>query len=321
MDDKTFAAPILAKKVGISEDRPPALVLLPGDRVNIELISSTTTNLPNLLIEASGTVHVPLAGDVAVSGLGLVAAEAKLRAALQRYDSLIQVTLTVSGLEGHKVTVVGAVKTPGVVPLQPAARLTDVIMQAGGTIVNVVQGQLVSGSDLRTARLVRSGSQVPVDFEKAMAGDPMHNVYLRGGDQIYIPTERGLTISVMGQANGTVVQWAPGMRLTQVLSLAGGVRVGGDKDDIRIIRGPIDSTRVYETSLRDMVDGDSYDVEMYPGDVVFVTDHWVEDFSEVTAMLAPLVSIGLSATALVIALNNNNNNNAGTSPTTAPTTP
>ena len=50
MDDKTFAAPILAKKVGISEDRPPALVLLPGDRVNIELISSTTTNLPNLLI-------------------------------------------------------------------------------------------------------------------------------------------------------------------------------------------------------------------------------------------------------------------------------
>ena len=320
MDDKTFAAPILAKKVGISEDRPPALVLLPGDRVNIELISSTTTNLPNLLIEASGTVHVPLAGDVAVSGLGLVAAEAKLRAALQRYDSLIQVTLTVSGLEGHKVTVVGAVKTPGVVPLQPAARLTDVIMQAGGTIVNVVQGQLVSGSDLRTARLVRSGSQVPVDFEKAMAGDPMHNVYLRGGDQIYIPPERGLTISVMGQANGTVVQWAPGMRLTQVLSLAGGVRVGGDKDDIRIIRGPIDSTRVYETSLRDMVDGDSYDVEMYPGDVVFVTDHWVEDFSEVTAMLAPLVSIGLSATALVIALNNNNNN-AGTSPTTAPTTP
>jgi polysaccharide export outer membrane protein len=307
MDDRSFAAPILAKKVGISEDRPPSLVLLPGDRVNIELVSSTTSNLPNLLVEASGTVHVPLAGDVSVSGLGLVAAEAKLRAALQRYDSLIQVTLTVAGMEGHKVTVVGAVKTPGVVPLQPAARLTDVIMQAGGTIVNLVQGQLVSGSDLRTARLVRSGSQVPVDFEKAMAGDPMHNVYLRGGDQVYIPSERGLTISIMGQANGTVVQWAPGMRLTQALALAGGVHVGGDKDDIRIIRGPIDSTRVYATSLRDMVDGESHDVELYPGDVVFVTDHWVEDFSEVTAMLAPLVSIGLSSAALVYALDNNRN--------------
>jgi polysaccharide export outer membrane protein len=277
-------------------------VLLPGDRVNVELISSTTQNLPNLLIEAAGTVHVPLAGDVEVKGLGLVAAEAKLKAALQRYDSLIQVTLTVAALDGHKVTVVGAVKNPGVIALHPAARLADVIMQAGGTIVNLVNGQMVSGSNLRDARLIREGEQLPIDFEKAMAGDVMHNVYLRGGDQIYIPSERGLTISVMGQTNGTVVQWWPGVRLTEVLAMSGGVHVGGDKSDIRIVRGPIDSTRVYETSIREIVDGDSHDVELYPGDVVWVTDHWVEDFGEFTNLLAPLVSIGFSAAALVIAL-------------------
>jgi polysaccharide export outer membrane protein len=302
MDDRSFAAPILAKRVGIPDDRPPALVLLPGDRVNVELISSTTQNLPNLLIEAAGTVHVPLAGDVEVKGLGLVAAEAKLKAALQRYDSLIQVTLTVAALDGHKVTVVGAVKNPGVIALHPAARLADVILLAGGTIVNLVNGQMVSGSNLRDARLIREGEQLPIDFEKAMAGDVMHNVYLRGGDQIYIPSERGLTISVMGQTNGTVVQWWPGVRLTEVLAMSGGVHVGGDKSDIRIVRGPIDSTRVYETSIREIVDGDSHDVELYPGDVVWVTDHWVEDFGEFTNLLAPLVSIGFSAAALVIAL-------------------
>ncbi|MET0386318.1 MAG: polysaccharide biosynthesis/export family protein, partial [Polyangiales bacterium] len=167
LDDKAFAAPILAASRGIPDDRPPPLVLLPGDRINIEMVSSATTVLPNLLIEASGTVHVPLAGDIEVKGLGLVAAEAKLKAALQRYDSLIQVTVTIAGLDGHKVTVVGAVKTPGVVPLLPAGRLTDVIMQSGGTVVNLVNGQLVSGSNLRQARLVRGGQQVPVDFEKA----------------------------------------------------------------------------------------------------------------------------------------------------------
>src|SRR5262245_448828 len=164
LDDKAFAAPILAKKVGISDDRPPALTLIPGDRVNIEIASSNVTNLPNVLIEASGTVHVPLAGDVEVKGLSLVAAEAKLKAALQRYDSLVHVTVTVGALDGPKGTVVGAVKTPGVVPLQPAARLADVIMQAGGPIVNLVNGQMVNGSDLRTARLVREGNQVPIDF-------------------------------------------------------------------------------------------------------------------------------------------------------------
>jgi polysaccharide biosynthesis/export protein len=309
LDDKGFAAPILAKRMGIPDDRPPPLLLMPGDRVNIELASSTVTTLPNLLIEASGTVHVPLAGDVEVKGLGLSAAEARLKEALKRFDSLIHVTLTVAALDGHKVTVVGAVKAPGVVLLLPAARLADVIMQAGGTVVNLVNGQLVSGSDLRTARLVREGQPVPVDFERAMAGDSAHNVFMRGGDQVYIPSERGLTISVLGQVNGTVVQWWPGVRITEVLAVAGGVHVGGDKSDIRIVRGPIDATRVYEMSIRDVVDGKSHDVELYPGDVIWVTDHWIEDFGEVTGILAPLVSIALSAATVAIALQSASANN------------
>jgi polysaccharide export outer membrane protein len=277
--------------------------------------------LPNLIIEASGSLHVPLAGDVDVKGLGLVAAEQKLKAALHRYDSLIQVTLTAANLEGHKVTVVGAVKTPGVIALQPAARLTDVIMQAGGTVVNLVAGQLVSGSDLRAARLVREGQQLPIDFEKATSGDPTHNVFMRGGDQIYIPSERGLTVSVMGQTNGTVVHWAPGMRLTEVLAMSGGIHVGGDKDDIRIVRGPIDATRVYETSLQAMVNGSSHDVELYPGDVIFVTDHWIEDLGEVSNLLAPFVSIGFSVATLAVALRQNQAAQATQATTPSSSTP
>jgi protein involved in polysaccharide export with SLBB domain len=309
LDDKQFAAPILARRAGVSDDRAPSLVLLPGDRVNIELSSNTVQQLPNVLIEASGSVHLPLAGDVDVRGLGLVASEAKLKEAMKRYDTLIHVTLTIATLDGHKVAVAGAVRTPGVIPLVAAARLADVILAAGGTIVNVVNGQMVSGSDLRTARLTRDGGEIPVDFEKAMAGDAMHNVYMHAGDQIYIPSERGLTISVMGQTNGTIVQWAPGVRLTQVLAMSGGIHVGGDKDDIRIVRGPIDATRVYTTSIRDLIDGDAHDVELYPEDVVFVTDHWIEDFGEVMSALGPLFSLSFSAAALAVALKNNRTTN------------
>ncbi len=302
LDDKAFAAPLLAKHAGVRDDRAPALVLLPGDRVNIELTSAATTQIPNVLVEPAGTVHMPLAGDIEVRGLGLVAAEAKLKAALQRYDSLVHVTVSIATLDGHKVTVAGAVRNPGVIPLQPAARLTDVVLAAGGAVMNLVNGQMVSGSDLRTARLTRDGAEVPVDFEKAMAGDVMHNVYMRAGDQVYIPSERGLTISVMGQTTGGVVQWSPGVRLTEVLAMSGGVTVGADKSDIRILRGPLDATRVYQASLRKIVDGESHDVELYPGDVVFVTDHGIENFGEVMSALSPIFSLTLSAVALVIAL-------------------
>ena len=36
----------------------------------------------------------------------------------------------------------------------------------------------------------------------------------------------------------------------------------GDKNDVRVIRGPMEAPRVYQSSLRDIVDGESYDVEI-----------------------------------------------------------
>lgn len=301
LDDRAFAQPILESHKGVNFDQPPQLTLLPGDHLSLELQSTQTTTAA-LLVEATGNVHVALAGDIPVVGLSLLDAEKRIKNALKRYDSLVQVTLTASALDGHRITVGGAVKTPSLIPLQPGVRLTDAIMQAGGTILNPVNGRMVSGSNLREARLTRNGVLVPVDFEKAMEGDPRHNVYLHGGDQIFIPTERANTIAVLGQVNGGIQPWNQGMRLTEALALAGGVHVGGDKADIRIIRGTVDHLRVYKTSLRDIVDGDSYDVELYPGDVVYVTDHWIEDVSEVTTALAPFISVGISAATLGILL-------------------
>lgn len=305
MDDRGFAAPLLAAKAGIPDDRPPSLVLMPGDKVNVELSSATVTSLPSVLVEGTGTVHLPLAGDVDVAGLGLVAAEAKLTKALQRFDSLVHVSVTVAALDGHKVTVVGAVRLPGVVPLQPAARLADVIMASGGTVTNLVNGQMVDGADLQTAKLVRDGASLPVDFGKAIAGDPLHNVFMRAGDQVYVPSGRGLTVSLMGQTGGTVVQWAPGFRLTQALAMAGGITVGGDKADVRIVRGSLDAPRVYTASVNDVIDGDGHDVELYPGDLVWVTDHWIEDFGEVINVIGPLIAVTFSASALAVALGAN----------------
>ena len=56
--------------------------------------------------------------------------------------------------------------------------------------------------------------------------------------------------------------------------------------------------------MRDIIDGESHDVELYPGDVLFVTDHWIEDFGEITNMIAPLASIAFSVAAILIALDN-----------------
>ena len=120
-------------------------------------------------------------------GLGAWCGGGEAQSGVQRYDSLVHVNVTVAALDGHRVTVNGAVREPGVVLPTPAARLADLILLAGGTVQNLVNNQMVDGADLRSSTLLRDGSELPIDFQKALAGDPNHNVYMRAGDQVNIP--------------------------------------------------------------------------------------------------------------------------------------
>lgn len=304
-DDPRFKESVRAQRPGIPDDSPPPLVLLPGDQVDVETVSTTTSQV-SLLVDGKGALHVPLAGDVEVAGMTLGEAEKKIKAAMQRYDKYVHVNLRVGALSGHNATVLGAITTPGVVNLPPGARVSDVILLAGGEVKTLINAQMVSGSDMEEATLVRKGKTLPIDFSRALMGDPLHNVYVHAGDHIYVPPQQGDNIFVLGIVGGTVFQWTPGMRLTEALARAGGVPPSGDKNDIRVIRGPLEAPRVYQSSLRDIVDGETHDVELYPGDIIWVEDHWIEDFGEVMAVLGPLFSSTFSITALIVALNNAN---------------
>jgi protein involved in polysaccharide export with SLBB domain len=103
--------------------------------------------------------------------------------------------------------------------------------------------------------------------------------------------------------------------LSQALALAGGVTVGADKGDIRVIRGTLAKPRVYTASLSDFVDGDVHDVALQPGDIIFVTDDIIEDIGEVVALISPVLSIGFSSAVLAVTLSNDNNNGSGNTTT------
>jgi polysaccharide export outer membrane protein len=86
------------------------------------------------------------------------------------------------------------------------------------------------------------------------------------------------------------------------LAQAGGVTVGADKGDIRVIRGTLTQPRVYRASLTDFVNGNSNDVMLQPGDIIFVSDHFIEDLGEVVRIVAPMLSLGVTSTALAVSV-------------------
>ena len=79
------------------------------------------------------------------------------------------------------------------------------------------------------------------------------------------------------------------MTLTTVLALAGGLAPDAHRSDIRVIRGSLAAPRVYRTNLRALVDGRGPDVEIAPGDIIFVTRTRLAALRDVLNAVSPLL--------------------------------
>ena len=305
--DDAFSGPKPVPRPGLPGDAALPLKLQPGDVLTIDLASEPPRSLTGVVVDGTGQVHVPLAGDVAIGSLGLSEAEKTLEAALKQYDKFVQVTITLADPRGQRATVLGAVVTQGTVNLIPGARITDVIASVGGPLTSSTDGVPTLLADLSGAVLIRNGSVQPISVARALEGDPLHNVFMRPGDHLYVPPALGRSVTVLGQVSGPrVFPHQAGLRLSQALAMSGGVTVGADKGDIRVIRGSLEAPRVYQASLADFVDGESHDVLLQPGDIIFVTDHPIEDIGEVLSVISPALSLGFSSLALAISLDQQN---------------
>jgi polysaccharide export outer membrane protein len=81
----------------------------------------------------SGTVNLPLVGDLPAAGRTAQELERDLvRAYGARYLKSPQVTVSIKEYNSQRVTIEGAVKTPGVYPLRGKASLLQLIATAGG---------------------------------------------------------------------------------------------------------------------------------------------------------------------------------------------
>ncbi len=292
-EDPNYASGGVAR-VGMSDDPPPPLVLLPGDTVTVRTISAESFEYPGLLIDSEGKVHLTMAGPVDVKGLSPQQAEKKMEESLQRFDRFVRVSVLVSAWGGHTATVIGSVAQEGARPVTPGMHVAELVAVAGGLLRTGQEGGEVNYlGDLDAARLVRNNGIVPINLRLALDGDPKHNVRVHAGDQLFVPTGLGSRIAVLGDvgSGGTMLTYRPGLRLTEALATAGGITLRADDNDVRVIRGPLADPIVYEWSLEKLTKDRAGDIQLAPGDVVFVTEHWVASMGEVIERVSPVLGI------------------------------
>jgi len=265
-------------------------LIYPGDVIEVTVATGLEERTPlsyRLRVSDGGEVDVPLVGPVRVAGLFLKDAEMAIRhecVARKVYrDPIVSVTL--KSRKTIRVTVVGAVVSPGAYKL-PASNndLLSALVAAGGltdeasTIVEIRAApgnprQSVGHPDAR--RTVAENDSVRIDLIQATQGI-VPDYRIVDGSIIMVREREPKKIQVVGLVNRPDQFEIPtdrDVRLLDAIALAGG-RTLQLADKVHIIRQLDDTNEpvVIAASVRDAKLGGPSNLRLAPGDIVSVEE-------------------------------------------------
>ena len=200
----------------------------PDDKVQIA-INGRQDMTQQVVVNRGGTLTVPFVGEVAVAGLTVREAAARITDLLAR-DYLVDPKVDVQVLEYKSswVMVTGSVGKPGRVALRGGATLKDVLSDADGLTMD-------AGDSIGISREAGDGAgkiQIPVDrtaFERAEIDPPMQS-----GDIVNVPPRP--YVYVLGEVRSPQrVPLERGMTLLKAISVAGGLTEWASQKGVQVI--------------------------------------------------------------------------------------
>jgi polysaccharide biosynthesis/export protein len=216
-------------------------------------------------VDQEGKIAMPLVGEIPVAGLTTSAVEQLLRARLDEYLYHPQVGVHVKEYRSQQISVMGAVRTPGVFQLTGPKTLVDLLAMSGGVHER-------AGSAIHVYRQQPEGRHTYVVDLLALANNPgLVNMPVQPGDVINVP-EAG-TFFVDGSVGrpGSYPLNRP-HTLTQALAVAGGVtETLADYTSVVVFRrqNSPEAERI-AVNLKDILAGQAADPLIGADDVIVV---------------------------------------------------
>jgi protein involved in polysaccharide export with SLBB domain len=187
-------------------------------------------------VNPDGDILLPPVGPVRVDGLTLGEARDLIVESLSPYYTPSILSVSLVGVRTFQVHVVGMVGAPGAYEANAVTRVSQAVAEAGSLHVN---------ASLRNIEVRRGRETLRADLARyLLIGDKSANPFLRGGDVVYVPPERGdvhIFGSVYREGN---YEYSEGETLAGLVELAGGFRPEAITDSLEIERfSAIDPTQ------------------------------------------------------------------------------
>jgi polysaccharide biosynthesis/export protein len=275
--DTKNQVPAQGKRVSAS-----GYILGAGDQISIHVVNFEEINDKSVPIDLSGAIRLPMVGRIPVSGLTIEQVASEISKRLETYVKHPDVSVSVTEFRSQPVSVIGAVKNPGVQQVQGQKTLLEMLSAAGGL------DNTTAGSILKITRRLEWGS-IPLpsavddptkQFSIAQvsvkslveAKTPEENILVKPYDVISVP--RGETVYVIGEvlkAGSYLLNDSEQVTVLQALSMAGGCDRMSQPQHARILRRVPGASRIeIPVDLRKILDGKNEDIRMQAEDILFV---------------------------------------------------
>ena len=208
-------------------------VLGPDDEITIWVLEADELSTDPIRIGTGGYINLPMVGRFRAAGLTVEQLEAELTHRLRTYVHEPNVAVSVTEFRSQPVSVIGAVKNPGVHQLEGYKTLVEVLSLAGGLredsghSVKITRRLKWGRIPLPTAKDNSTGqfSVAEVSLEDVMeARNPEENVFIKPHDVISVPrAEMVYVIGAVERSGGFVLNERESISVLQVLALAGGL--------------------------------------------------------------------------------------------------
>ena len=229
-----------------------------GDVVQVQVYGEADLS-GSFPVDPAGSVVLPLVGSIPIQGLTADCIAVRLTEALaDGYLRDPDVTVSLDGFRSQPVSVLGAVKSPGLYYLEGPTTVLQMLSKAGG----------VSSDGFDALRLTRAGNEndvVMIPYQPLLS-EGRDNLILGAGDVLFVPD---LTVTVLGSVKSPGdVPYKEGLTVSRCLAAAGGATDVANLGRVYIQRG---DQRV-RINVRRVLAGKDADMEVLSGDRIFVKE-------------------------------------------------
>lgn len=202
-------------------------VLGPGDVIETAVLGRDDFK-QRVQVQVDGTIQLPFLHSVKAADLTVIQLRDQITQMLRQGGFFIDpvVSVSVVSYASRYVTVLGEFATPGLIPVDRAYRVSEILARAGGA--------KTSAGDTLVLRRI-SGQQFVLPLATVSSGGPAEDPMVQPGDKLFIATAPNFYI--YGQVTGPgAYKVERGMTVRMALARGGGLTERGSLGRVSIIR-------------------------------------------------------------------------------------